>query len=281
VRIRAIAVVGVVTVGVLAGCSSGSDDSGSSSSSTSTTAAKAEKLTILVGNDDGYAADGIDAVVEALRKLPDVEVTVSAPAENKSGTGSSTTPGTLTATEQKTKSGYPAFAVDGFPADGITYGLSQMQEKPKLVVTGINQGQNLGASVAISGTVGAAKVAAAQGIPAIAASQGIATTMDYTTAAQYVVDWLTAHRAQLVAGKAGADVVNLNVPTCPTGSVRGLKQEPVAASGNGIVPATNCESTETEFTDDVQAFVNGFATVSQLDAQGQTVTSSTTWPAAG
>jgi len=177
VRIRTIAVVGVVTAGVLAGCSS-SDDSGSKSSSTSTTAAEAGKLSILVGNDDGYSADGIDAVVEALRKLPDVEITVSAPAENKSGTGSSTTPGTVTATQQKTKSGYPAYAVNGFPADGIIYGLSQMKEKPTVVVTGINQGQNLGVSVAISGTVGAAKAAAAQGIPAIAASQGIASTMD-------------------------------------------------------------------------------------------------------
>ena len=63
--------------------------------------------------------------------------------------------------------------------------------------------------------------------------------------------------------------------------MRGLKQEPVAASGNGITPATDCESTGTEFSDDVQAFVNGFATVSQLDADGQTVTSSTTWPAKG
>ena len=279
-RIRTIAVAGVVTVAALAGCSS-SDDSGSKSSSTSTTAAKTAKLTILVGNDDGYSAEGIDAVVEALRKLPDVDVTVSAPAENKSGTGSSTTPGTLTATQQKTKSGYAAYAVNGFPADGINYGLSQMKEKPDLVVTGINQGQNLGESVAISGTVGAAKAATAKGIPAIAASQGIAATMDYTTAAQYVVDWVTAHRDQLVSGRAEVDIVNLNVPTCPTGSVRGLKQEPVAKSGNGITPPTNCQSTETELTDDVQAFVNGFATASQLDAEGQTVTSSTTWPAQG
>jgi 5'-nucleotidase len=278
VRIRTIAVAGAVTVALLAGCSS-SDDSGAKSSSTSTTAAKPAKLTILVGNDDGYSAAGIDAVVEALRKLPDVEVTVSAPAANQSGTGGKTTPGTLTATPQKTKSGYPAYAVNGFPADGIDYGLAQMKEKPDLVVSGINQGQNLGESVAISGTVGAAKAAVAKGIPAIAASQGIASTMDYTTAAQYVVDWVTAHRDQLVAGKVAVDVVNLNVPTCPTGSVRGLKQEPVAKTGNGITPPTNCQSTETQFTDDVQAFVNGFATVSQLDAEGQTVTSSTTWPA--
>ena len=69
-RIRTVAVVGVVTLAVLAGCSS-SDDSGSKGSSTSTTAATAETLTILVANDDGYSAEGIDTVVEALRKLPE------------------------------------------------------------------------------------------------------------------------------------------------------------------------------------------------------------------
>ena len=54
---------------------------------------KQPPLRILVTNDDGVAAPGIDALVEALRKLPGVKVTVIAPAENKSGTGSSTTPG--------------------------------------------------------------------------------------------------------------------------------------------------------------------------------------------
>jgi 5'-nucleotidase len=239
-------------------------------------------LTILVTNDDGYASEGIDAVVEALRTLPDVEITVSAPAENKSGTGSSTTPGTVTATEQKTQSGYPATAVDGFPADSVTYGLNELlDEAPDLVISGINEGQNLGPIASISGTVGAAKTAAVQGIPAIAASQGLGENIEYTTAADYIVDWVKAHRDALAGRSIEAGVVNLNVPTCPTGSVRGLKQEPLSTSGNGLAPPTDCESTATDFTGDVEAFLAGFATVSQLEAQGQTVTSSTTWPARG
>jgi 5'-nucleotidase len=268
-----------VTLVALAGCSSDSKDSGSGSSST--TAAKPKELTILVSNDDGYAAEGIDVVVEALRKLPDVKITVSAPAENKSGTGSQTTPGTLTATEQKTKSGYPVFAVNGFPADSVNYGLAHMTGKPDVVVTGINQGQNLGVVAAISGTVGAAQAAVAAGIPAFAASQGLGATLDYPTAAQYVVDWVTARRDALLAGTATTDIVNLNVPSCAIGTARGLKQEPLSTTGNGISPAPDCASTATTFADDVEAFLAGFATVTELNAEKQTVTSSTTWPAAG
>ncbi len=75
---------------------------------------------------------------------------VIAPATNQRGTGSHTTPGTLTASPQKTASGYPATAVDGFPADTIAYAMSNFRLRPDLVVSGINFGQNLGpiASVA-------------------------------------------------------------------------------------------------------------------------------------
>ena len=280
-RRRIVAVACAVTLAVLAGCSGDSDDSGSRSTTT-TKAEPAEVLQILVTNDDGYSHEGLDTVVEALRKLPDVEITVSAPAENKSGTGSSVTQGEVTATDLETKSGYPATAVNGFPADSVTYGLTQVvTEPPDLVVSGINEGQNLGPIASISGTVGAAKAAAAAGIPAFAASQGVGEGIEYTTAAQYIVEWVTAHRDALLEGTIADDVVNLNVPTCPAGSVRGLKQEPLSATGNGLVPATDCESTATDFTGDAEAFVAGFATVTELDSAGATVTSSTTWPASG
>ena len=88
-------------------------------------------LRVLVSNDDGVRAPGIDALVKALRKLPKVTVTVVAPAANQSGTGGKTTPGALTATRTTTKSGYPAIAVKGFPADSVNYALQQgRQEVP-------------------------------------------------------------------------------------------------------------------------------------------------------
>lgn len=271
-----------------AGCGSGSSDNGAASSSSkstnssSTTTAKPESLEILVTNDDGYDAEGIDVVVEALRKLPNVTITVAAPATNQSGTGSNVTAGTLSATRVKTKSGYPANAVNGFPADAVAYGLSQvLTEKPDLVVSGINQGQNLGPIAALSGTVGAAKAAATAGIPALAVSQGLASEPDYASAAKLVVEWVTAQRDDLLAGTAAADVVNLNVPTCPVGAVRGVQQVPLSVTLGSFSVPPDCTSTTTDaFAGDVEAFAAGFATVTELDPTGEPVTTSTSRPAA-
>ena len=74
---------------------------------------KPETLRILVTNDDGVGAPGINATVEALTALPHTKVTVVAPLTNQSGTGAKVTPGTLTATNAMTASGYPAKAVAG------------------------------------------------------------------------------------------------------------------------------------------------------------------------
>jgi 5'-nucleotidase len=274
--VRGLAVASVLAL-VLGACSDGdsSDDAGR----TTTTRPAPDPMAILVTNDDGYAAAGIDAVVEALRELPGVEVTVVAPATNRSGTGTQTTPGPLRASEQQTASGYRVTAVEGFPADTITYALDEvLDEPPALVVSGVNEGQNLGPIAAISGTVGAAKAAVTAGIPALAASQGIGNPPDYAAATELVVEWVRAHRRALAAGTAAKVVVNLNVPTCPSGEVRGLQQVPLATEGTGLAPPPDCGARTTGFTDDVQAFLAGFATATELDAAGQTVTTSTTWP---
>src|SRR4051812_44210125 len=113
----------------VAGCSS---STGSSASPPKTT--PRVPLQILVTNDDGYDAPGIDVVAQALRQLPNARVTVVAPATNKSGTGSQSTPGTLTATPRKTASGIAATAVDGFPADTVRYALETLHMRPDVVV---------------------------------------------------------------------------------------------------------------------------------------------------
>ncbi len=95
---------------------------------------------------------------------------------------------------------------------------------------------------------------------------------------------MTAHRAGLVDHRANVDVVNLNVPTCPTGSMRGVKQEPLSPQSSfsaAIAEKPDCASTATAFTGDVEAFNAGFATVTQLTPGLETATTSTTWPAAG
>lgn len=231
-------------------------------------------------NDDGYNAPGIDTMVQALRKLPVVTVTVVAPMANQSGTGGKTTSGVLKAQKLKTASGYPAYAVDGYPADTIRYAITTvLTTPPNLVVSGINNGQNVGPFIPISGTVGAAEAAATVGVPAIAVSQGFGNPPDFAAAAQIVVAWITAHRATYDGSASKrADVININVPTCTTGSVRGVRQVPPAANLTGRdINKVDCASTVAKPTDDASAFVNGFASITDLDATGKTVTSTTVY----
>src|SRR2546421_2262872 len=177
-------------------------------------------LSVLVTNDDGYAAPGIDAVVEALRKEPKVHVDVVAPATNQSGQGENTTPGDLAVTDVKTASGFPAKAVAGHPADSVNVALGKLQLKPDLVVSGTNYGQNIGEFVKVSGTVGAAITAAKHGVPALAVSTGLAPHPDFADSAVLAVPWLREHRAVLAAHPSAAPVQSLHVPPCATGPVR-------------------------------------------------------------
>jgi 5'-nucleotidase len=244
-------------------------------------------LRVLVTNDDGVAAPGIDRVVERLRALPNVSVTVIAPATNQSGTGDKTTTTPLTVTNATTASGYPARAVNGYPADTVLLGvLKLLPERPDLVVSGINLGQNIADAVDISGTVGAARAAARLGIPAFAVSQGLAGTMDYDLAARFTAFLVGISRQSLLDGTAPVELWNLNVPSCSTGSVRGLAIVPVgrAARITGYTSgaantytatvaqrnlfASDCTSTKTSFTDDIDAMNNGYASLTQLDIDG-------------
>jgi len=222
-------------------------------------------LRVLVTNDDGVASPGIDALVEALRDLPRMKITVVAPAENQSGKGDTTTPSVPPAAETTTASGYAATAVPGTPADSVIYGLDEVVTKPPhVVVSGINQGQNLGPALEISGTVGAARTAARQDVPALAVSQGLADEPDYPEGAELAIDWVKEHRKRLVRGSVGTDeIANLNVPTCVTGEVRGVVEVPPLLTGE-LLPPSNCESTLEDPPDDVIAFSNGFATLSEV-----------------
>ncbi len=223
-------------------------------------------LQILVTNDDGYNAPGIDAAVNALLALPNVHLTISAPATNESGTGGSTSPDPLTANLKTTLSGRPAWAVDGFPADSVRYALNTLHANPDLVVSGINNGQNLSLPIiGISGTVGAARTAARVSIPTVALSQGLGSPDDFPTGAVAMTNWVT----RFLLGRAGPplheSVVNVNIPTCgATGSVRGTLVLPAATSSSGAFGAQNCGSTATGFTTDVQGFVNGFVTETSI-----------------
>ena len=233
-------------------------------------AKKTAPIRVLVTNDDGVSADGIDALVEALRTQPKVKLTVVAPATNSSGTDGKTSPEPLGHSDATTKSGYKAVAVNGFPADTITYAFDDLKLKVDLVVSGINQGQNLGPAVDLSGTVGAAKAAAARGVPAIAIGQGLGNPPDYAAGARELIKWFKSHRKALAKakGKGATEAENLNVPTCLTGKVRGVVNVSIASGGDFVVGAdkVSCASTVSNPADDVTAFNNGFATITEVPA---------------
>jgi 5'-nucleotidase len=221
-------------------------------------------LQILVTNDDGYNSAGIDAITEALRVIPGVEVTVVAPATNQSGTGDKTTPGGVTADDGLTLSGYAAKKVNGFPADSVLYALNVLGENPDLVVSGINNGQNIGPLAGISGTVGAARTAGRLGIPAVAASQGLGNPPDYPSGVTAVLDWVADFRL----GRAGApfqQVASINIPTCTSGAIRGTLEVPTAtAFNNRPFNPSDCTSSVTTINDDIDAFLNGYISLSDV-----------------
>jgi len=238
---------------------------GAPASASAAAHARPAPLSVLVTNDDGVTAPGIDALVQALRRQPAVTVTVVAPAKNQSGSGSKTTAGPLKAHSAKTKSGYPATAVSGYPADTVIYALSHefRHRKPDLVVSGINFGENIGPFVGISGTVGAALTAGKRGIPAVATSQGFGSPPDFAAGAKRTVTWLAANRARLHKGA----VVSINTPTCSPGRVRGTLSATVGASfgSYNALGAVDCStSAAPSGHDDVAEFFTGYATITQL-----------------
>ena len=232
-----------------------------------TTAAAAEPLRILVSNDDGVGAEGISQVVAALAELPDTEVTVSAPAENQSGTSDSMTDGDLVSSETTTADGHPATAVDGTPADAVTAGLDAMAEPPHLVVSGINEGPNITqASVDRSGTIGAARTAARSGIPALAGSQWLGDPPDFPTGVAVVLTWVDDHRDALLAGEIEPTVISFNFPTCPTGEPRGevVEVPPATEIGDRDLGVVDCEGEPPVPADDVDALIWGFTSETEL-----------------
>jgi 5'-nucleotidase len=234
-----------------------------------------EALRILVTNDDGIDAPGIDSVVEGLKTLPDVELVIVAPAEDQSATGDQTSDVPPEAEEATTTSGEAGIAVDGLPADAVVHAFEEVftddDEIPHLVVSGNNFGPNLGFISYISGTVGAARTAARSGVPSLAVSQGLGSPADFEAAVPFMLDWVEQHRDALLAGDVATDTVaSLNVPTCEEGELRGLEDDldlAFEAGDRSVIGPSDCTSTETDLEDDLDAFLHGFATLTEVPVE--------------
>ncbi len=183
------------------------------------------KKQILLTNDDGIRSPGLWAAAAQLEKLG--FVTVAAPREQSSGMGRSlpTTSDGRIDVLQVTVNGqnWTVHAVGGSPAQAVQHALLEiMPQKPHLVVSGINYGENMATGITISGTVGAAMEAAASGIPALAVSLetdkehhlNYADTVDFSTAA-----WFTTYFARLILERGlppGVDLIKVDVPSDAT-----------------------------------------------------------------
>lgn len=168
---------------------------------------------ILVTNDDGVSAPGILALARAMRVFG--EVRVMAPARNQSASGHKKTLFQDLAVFETTLGDgtTPALAVEGSPADCIALAaLGVIEWPPRIVVSGINRGANMGQDVTYSGTVTAALEAAIQGAPAVAVSlaqRDADQPEDYEHAAQLAV---TVVRKALEKSLPPLTILNLNVP---------------------------------------------------------------------
>ena len=130
-------------------------------------------MRILIANDDGYLAPGLAALVQACEGLG--EITVFAPEQNASGTSNALTLSRpLNIFQAKGARGHPVNVVNGTPSDCVHLALTGvLGHRPDLVLSGINNGANMGDDTLYSGTVAAAMEGFLFGVPAIAFSQGV------------------------------------------------------------------------------------------------------------
>lgn len=178
-------------------------------------------LRILVTNDDGIYAPGLWALVAELERI--AQVIVVAPDREQSAMGTSVTlrhPLRVNRVRPLLE-GVEAYSVEGTPADSVILALGTLIEAGvDMVVSGINEGANLGSDVFISGTVGAAFQGHLRGLPAIALSVAAFGDLHLDTAARL---------AALLAGKMSAKalppdiLLNVNVPNLPPDEIKGIE----------------------------------------------------------
>ena len=173
---------------------------------------------ILISNDDGFKAPGIQALFNRLKSLG--EVTVAAPASNQSLVGHGFTFGRAIDVESWETEGSRWFAIAATPATCVRMALtSLLPQLPDVVVSGINKGENTGVITFSSGTVSCAREAAYRDIPAIAVSLEEGPQMDYAAAAEFAARLLLEVRKR---GLPAGTYLNVNFPACPSDQIKGV-----------------------------------------------------------
>ncbi len=178
-------------------------------------------FTILLSNDDGYNAPGLKALAKAL--APIAMIFVAAPANQQSGAGHGITyREPIFVWEVFNADKIPWYAITAKPATCARLGIeSLIKDKPDLIVSGINKGENLGWITFHSGTVGAAREAHFTGLPAIATSLQGNDKNDYKAAAEYIRDLIKQLRSKNLLNKEL--LLNINFPSGIASGIKGTK----------------------------------------------------------
>ncbi|MBO3697672.1 5'/3'-nucleotidase SurE [Roseivirga sp. E12] len=235
--------------------------------------ASAQKYRILISNDDGIESPLLKTLSEELAKLPDVEVVISAPSENQSGSSQSTDGRTLKVEKISKDNEFFGYAVSGRPADAVRFGLRVLgKEEPfDLVISGINRGSNVGKLSHLSGTVGAAMEAIYHGIPAIAVSQEV-RGVNTKVSAEFVSQVVSKYKKN---GAPKGVVISINIPA---GELKGVSINPMGDAyldmGNYVLRSDSGNTSvyqqrlalakAKDSNSDTYAYQQGFITITPL-----------------
>jgi 5'-nucleotidase len=175
---------------------------------------------VLLTNDDGIQATGLNAMRRALLEVPGIELGVIAPNSNRSAIGRGiTTRAPIWVEEIEFDDGTRGFATEGTPVDCVRFSVLGLTDfEPQLIVSGINHGTNLGDDITYSGTVAAALEGVVLGVPAIAVSQqAVGGEMDFRAGYEYDFAAAAAFVARLVEELEEVPfpegtLLNVNVP---------------------------------------------------------------------
>lgn len=189
-------------------------------------------MLILISNDDGYQAPGLLCLAKALREL--AEIIVVAPDRDRSGASNSLS---LKNPLYVTRHDNGFYSVEGTPTDCVHVAITGLlQQEPDIVISGINNGPNLGDDVIYSGTVAAAMEGRFLGLPAIAISQASFQPEHFATAARVALWLVNRLRERSLPANT---ILNVNVPDRPWDQLAGFqatrlgyrhKSEPVIKS---------------------------------------------------
>jgi 5'-nucleotidase len=197
-----------------------------------TAAAQQRPYRILISNDDGVHAPALSVLAEALKST--AEVFVVAPADNQSGISQALTGAPpISRVDVTLAGGLSAIGLTATPATTMQIAIKNIiMPRPDLVVTGINAGYNLGLSAYLSGTVGAARQAVIEGVPAISsAMSGATAARDLSAAAQQVAGVVRQVRDH---GLPAGTFLNVNIPAMPAGGYKGYRVTTQASVRAGV-----------------------------------------------